>query len=131
MLSGISKYLNTAALNKASIYALTGDLISANSAKENFHVCHFNDIKIVVGKFSGTLRKLLPKIDVIDFAFIDGPHDKNAAIGCFDQIWPFMNEGSVIAFDDINYNRNMTRAWAVINQHKDSQDDGHLGIIWL
>lgn len=91
----------------------------------------FNDIKIVVGKFSDTLPKLLPKIDKIDFAFIDGHHDKNATIGYFEQILPFMNEGSVIAFDDINYNRNMTRAWDVIKQNKNSKDDGKIGIIWL
>ncbi|WP_265185110.1 hypothetical protein [Campylobacter fetus] len=42
-----------------------------------------------------------------------------------------MNEGSVIAFDDINYNRNMTRAWDVIKQNKNSKDDGKIGIIWL
>ncbi|EAJ5694132.1 class I SAM-dependent methyltransferase [Campylobacter fetus] len=128
---GFSSILFKAAFNKASIYTLEGDLNLANFAKENFDFFKFNDIKIVVGKFSDTLPKLLPKIDKIDFAFIDGHHDKNATIGYFEQILPFMNEGSVIAFDDINYNRNMTRAWDVIKQNKNSKDDGKIGIIWL
>ncbi|WP_141071074.1 class I SAM-dependent methyltransferase, partial [Campylobacter fetus] len=70
-------------------------------------------------------------IDKIDFAFIDGHHDKNATIRYFEQILPFMNQGSVVAFDDINYNQNMTNAWNMIKQNRNNKDDGKIGIIWL
>lgn len=126
---GFSSILFKVASPNSKIYTLEGDENLAQFAHQNFTHFGFSDIHIVQGKFSQTLSNLLNQIQQIDFAFIDGHHDKDATISYFKQILPFISKNSIMAFDDINYNEKMQEAWQEISQNVRSFDDGKIGII--
>ena len=66
-----------------------------------------------VGLFSVVLPDLLPQIEPIDFAFIDGHHNGQATVNYFKQIYPFLSESAILLFDDINWSKDMQWAWRV------------------
>lgn len=62
--------------------------------------------------FNEALDHLLPTLtDGIDFAWIDGHHEKNATVHYFERIRPHLNQGAVVAFDDIYWSDDMLDGW--------------------
>lgn len=118
----------------AKIYTIEGSPNIAKVAKDSHRVFGLDNIKVLVGRFDEVLPKLLKEIDLIDFAFIDGHHDKNATLAYFQEILPFMAKGSVMLFDDIAWSAGMKEAWREVlahNKHKRIQDFGWMGALWL
>ena len=77
----------------AKIYTIEGSPNIAQIARENHQAFNLASIEIFVGRFVEVLSKLLEKIKPIDFAFIDGHHNKEATLAYFKQILPFMSGG--------------------------------------
>ena len=62
--------------------------------------------------FNDALDHLLPTLtDGIDFAWIDGHHEKTATIHYYERILPHLNPGAIVAFDDIYWSQDMLDAW--------------------
>ena len=94
--------------------------------------------KFYASRFDIVLPKLLEEISPIDFAFIDGHHDREATLSYFKQILPFMAKGGVMLFDDIAWSDGMREAWREIvdfGVYKKIQEVGEepwkMGVLWL
>lgn len=128
-----SAYMSKAA-PEANIHTIEGAPEIAKIALETRAKLGVENVVQHVGRFVDVLPDLLPKIAPLDFVFIDGHHDKEATIGYFRQILPFMREGGVMVFDDITWSEGMKEAWHTIlasGAHKRSEDDNKVGILWL
>lgn len=128
-----SSYFSLFAPN-ARIYTIEGSPNVAKIARENHKSLGLSNIEVIEGRFDLVLPKLLEKIAPLDFAFIDGHHNKDATLEYFKQILPFMQRGGVMLFDDIAWSLGMQEAWAEILESKvyvESKDFGWMGAIWL
>ncbi len=52
-----------------------------------------------------------------DFVFIDGNHNKEHTLRYFELLLEKINNHSMLIFDDIHWNTEMTEAWQIIIQH--------------
>ena len=85
--------------------------------------------------FNDALDHLLPTLtDGIDFAWIDGHHEKTATIHYFERIKPYLNENAIVAFDDIHWSQDMLDGWNHLRHLPDfshSVDVGMCGLcVW-
>lgn len=132
---GFSGLLFKHASPKSKLYTLEGDKTLARLARQNFKDFGFDDVSVICGRFEDSLKELLPKI-LIDFAFIDGHHDRKATLEYFACILPFMASDGIMAFDDIDYNQNMQKAWLSIKESAKisgfkAVDNGRIGLLFL
>lgn len=129
---GFSAITMALASTNATIYTLEGAKEIAELAKNNINNACVANVTQVIGKFKDTLPDLLTKIAPIDFAFIDGHHDKDATIEYYKQIKPYMNTSSIMAFDDISWSDGMSEAWEYLKkQEPNNKDLGKIGICYL
>lgn len=103
---------------KGSIVTLEGAESLASLAKENLDALGLENATVVSGKFQDTLDMVLSKHQPIDYAFIDGHHDEEATIVYFQQIQPFLQEASIVIFDDITWSKGMRKAWEKIKENE-------------
>lgn len=103
---------------QATVYTFEGATEVAAIAKENFNALSLNNIYVIEGNFDHTLQPALNKINVIDFAFVDGNHRKEPTIRYFEQLLEKSTEYSIFIFDDIHWSKGMEEAWEYIQQHE-------------
>jgi len=122
----------------AQIWSIEGSPNVAQIAKENHQYFNVKNIEVFIGRFDKVLPNLLEKIKLLDFAFIDGHHNKEATIAYFKQILPFMKRGGgVMLFDDIAWSSGMQEAWKEILEshcYTKAQEFGEvwkMGALWL
>ena len=128
-----SSYMSFFAPN-SKIYTIEGSPNIAEIAKENHRFFGLSNVSVFVGRFDIVLPKLLEEISPIDFAFIDGHHDREATLSYFKQILPFMAKGGVMLFDDIAWSEGMKEAWREIvdsKVYKKYEDYVNMGAVWL
>lgn len=85
--------------------------------------------------FDDALDTLVPELkDGIDFAFIDGHHEKIATIHYFERLSAKLNTDAVVVFDDISWSQDMREAWESLSQRQGFShvfDCGEIGLcIW-
>jgi len=73
-----------------------------------------NGIAYRIGKFQQTLKPVLQEHSPIDFAFIDGYHQRKPTLDYFDAIHPHLTDGAIVVFDDIVWSREMLDAWRTL-----------------
>jgi len=93
------------------------------------------DAEVLTGSFSDVLPTVVPQLtDGIDFAWIDGHHEKEPTLRYFDALRPALNSGAVVLFDDISWSVDMRSAWAQLADTEgfsDTVDLGWMGLgIW-
>ncbi|MBX7491495.1 class I SAM-dependent methyltransferase [Helicobacter turcicus] len=135
-----SSYMSYFAQN-SRIYTIEGSESVAEIARENHKEFGLLNIEVLVGRFELVLPTLLERIAPLDFAFIDGHHDKFATWKYFHSIRPFMRKGGVMLFDDIAWSDGMQDAWEEITKElKESKckevsivgcDAWKMGVVWL
>ena len=52
------------------------------------------------------------------FAFLDGNHRKEPTERYFRELLPYLNNDSILVFDDIHWSKEMEEAWATIIEHE-------------
>lgn len=115
-----------------TIHTIEGAKEIAAVASENIKKAGCSNIVQVVGRFSDVLQETLERISPIDFAFIDGHHDKDATIKYYKQILPYMAKNSVMAFDDISWSEGMKEAWESISlEASKSEHLGKIGVCYI
>jgi len=114
-----SIYMSKALGTKGEIHTIEGSPETAKIAQENFDNAHCMNMRSHVGRFCDVLPVLLPKIAPLDFAFIDGHHDRDATLEYFEQIKPFLSKNALVLFDDISWSEGMKEAWKTIKEDKD------------
>jgi predicted O-methyltransferase YrrM len=60
---------------------------------------------------------VLETVKPIDFFFNDGHHNYDAFIQYFNEALPYLSDGAIIVFDDINWSPGMRRAWKEIEDN--------------
>lgn len=113
---GFSSIYMSKANATSNIFTVEGDCNVAQLASTNIKKANCKNIKQFIGKFQDILDDVLDEIKEIDFAFIDGHHDKDATIKYFDQIKPYLNNNSIVVFDDISWSDGMKDAWEIIKK---------------
>lgn len=115
---GFSSIYMAKASTKSNIYTIEGDINVAKIAKNNIESLNCNNIYQKVGKFQDVLTNVLKEIEVVDFAFIDGHHDKDATIEYFNVIKPFLSNDAIVVFDDISWSSGMIESWEILKKDK-------------
>lgn len=105
------------ARKKAKVYSFEGSAEICQAAKNTFKSLRVKNVQLIQGNFNETLPEILPKVDVLDFAFFDGNHQKKPTLDYFNQCLERANEHSVFVFDDIHWSDEMTEAWEEIKAH--------------
>ena len=117
---GTSVGLGTATLSignpNAQIITLEGCKNTANVAQHIFNKFNLNNIKLVVGNFNETLDHSL-KNNLFDLIYVDGNHQKVSTLQYFGQCIAYLQNDSLIIFDDINWSYEMQQAWDEIKMH--------------
>lgn len=106
---------------------------TAAIAKEQFQKAKV-DPAIKEGNFDDTLQSFLDSIEKLDWAFIDGNHQKEPTIRYFEQCLKKCHNDSVLLFDDIYWSKGMAEAWANIKAHERvnvTLDLFQVGIVFL
>jgi predicted O-methyltransferase YrrM len=76
-----------------------------------------DDVEIVVGRFRRRLPDVVDRLDDgVDIAWIDGHHRRGPTLRYFETIRPKLNEGAVVAFDDIRQSAGMREAWSILQR---------------
>ncbi len=114
---GISTLYLAKACPKAKITTLEGSGNVAKKATEQFNALEAGNIRIVTGEFSTTLPAVLAGIKQLDMAFIDGNHRFAPTLAYFELMLPYLNENSVLIFDDIHWSDEMEKAWEAVKSN--------------
>jgi predicted O-methyltransferase YrrM len=114
---GISTAYQAAALElngQGRLVSLEGAEPVAALAKKHLEGLGLNRAEIVVGRFQDTLGGVLQERNPVDYAFVDGHHDRDATLDYFERLVPALGEEAVLVFDDIAWSSGMKDAWAQI-----------------
>jgi len=106
---------------------------TAAVAQEQFQKANVSPT-IIEGNFNDTLQPYLDSIEKLDWAFIDGNHQKEPTIRYFEQCLQKCHNDSVLLFDDIYWSKGMAEAWEKIKAHKRvnvTLDLFQVGIVFL
>jgi len=131
---GFSSIYMAKAYSDSTIHTIEGDCSVAELASENVRKLNCNNIKQYTGRFQDVLPNLLEEIKVIDLAFIDGHHDKEATIEYFSFVKPFLSKNAIVVFDDISWSEGMIEAWEIIKKDttvREYKDLKKLGICYM
>jgi len=131
---GFSSIYMSKANKSSTIYTIEGACEVAKIAAKNIQKANCDNIIQKVGKFNDVLQPLLREIKSVDFAFIDGHHDKDATLKYFKDIKPFLSTNAIVVFDDISWSEGMKESWKTIIRDKDIkkyEDLEKLGICYL
>ena len=105
--------------NNGNITTIEGAKSLAILSKNNLKELNLNNCHVINGRFIDKLDKILDVSNIIDYAFIDGHHDKNATISYFELLLPYLAKHAILVFDDINWSDGMKQAWGnIINNQK-------------
>ncbi len=86
----------------------------ARVASINFTRMNLANVTLVSGPFQERVPEVLPTLEPIDFAYIDGHHDGEATKRYFGQIAGSAASHAVVVLDDIRWSRDMRAAWKSI-----------------
>lgn len=111
---GVSAAYQISALRlngKGRFITIEGSRELAQLADNNLKNLDCDNYTIHVGRFMEVLPNVLSINEPIDFAFIDGHHDKVATQEYYELLYPFLSEHAVVIFDDINWSEGMNEVW--------------------
>lgn len=135
---GTSVGISTAYLaienNTAKVYTIEGCRAIHQVAQNNFNQLGLTNVQAIQGAFDDVLPGLLADLNTFDLLYVDGNHTYEATLRYFDWALPHVHNGSVMIFDDIYWNEDMTRAWKKIMAHPSvtaSVDVFELGIVFF
>jgi predicted O-methyltransferase YrrM len=86
-------------------------------AKFNANRLGLQQVVFHQGQFDQVLPNLLPQLQRIDFAYIDGNHTFEATVRYFEWLLQYSHQHTIMVFDDIYWNEEMKNAWAHIKRH--------------
>ncbi len=114
---GITSSYLASANSDCNVTTMEGSTLIANVAKQNFKELQLQNIEVVLGNFDETLTSTLKKLKTVNFSFLDGNHRYQPTINYFKQILPYLNEHSILIFDDVHWSKEMEQAWKEIKDH--------------
>jgi predicted O-methyltransferase YrrM len=91
-----------------------------------------NSVEFVHGSFDAHLTQSIASLRGVDFAFVDGDHQRDSTVRYFDTILAHIAPGGVIVFDDIRWSAGMAEAWTIVSTHPGVHctfDLGRVGLV--
>jgi len=128
--AGISAIYLSSAKSVRQLITVEGSKGLAEIAEESLksHKC----AKVVNSSFDDAIDSELPILgQKVDFAFIDGHHEKVATIHYLNKLYPFLESGAVVLFDDISWSHDMREAWDIISKQPEFSHAIDLGVIGI
>jgi predicted O-methyltransferase YrrM len=113
---GIATSYLAKANQKANVTTIEGSPEIAHRASKTFEFLQLKNIHQVTGNFDHVLASTLAKLKKVDLFFIDGNHREEPTIQYYTQVKPYLNEHSMVIFDDIHWSEGMLRAWETIKK---------------
>ncbi len=116
---GVSSLYETAGLRLnggGTLYTLDGSPSHMAIARKNLNDFGAEGVKTILGMFEETLDPTLEEIGSVDFAFLDGDHEKGATIEHFEKVTDYASKGAIILVDDILWSKGMREAWQSISK---------------
>lgn len=131
--AGISGCYLGLAPNVQSFVTVEASSSLAALARDNLKAAGVRQATVINSLFDDALDKDLPFLlkERIDFAWIDGHHERIATLRYMFKILPSMKQNGIMLFDDIYWSADMLRAWREIEtqeQFSDVIDCGICGI---
>lgn len=114
---GMSTLYMQSAAPKAQLLSLEGSPKIAQTARQHFKKFKAQNIELLEGEFGQTLDHALSRLGQLDFAFLDGNHQKAPTLAYFEQCLPYIHKNSVLVFDDIYWSKEMKEAWEELKAH--------------
>jgi predicted O-methyltransferase YrrM len=111
---GITTCYLAMANTSASVITLEGAPSIAAKAIKNFELSGIKNVQLQEGNFDETLVLVLSGINSLDFAFVDGNHQKEPTLRYFRLLSDKINNASILIFDDIHWSAEMEEAWEII-----------------
>lgn len=108
-----SSYLASAA-REGQLVTIEGSREISSYAGQTFKHLQLNNIKQYTGNFDVILLDVLKQHSPFDLIFIDGNHREEATLNYFNQFFPFIQENTILIFDDIHWSQGMHNAWEQI-----------------
>ncbi|MDQ3880527.1 MAG: class I SAM-dependent methyltransferase [Chloroflexota bacterium] len=118
---GISAAYQAVALSlngRGRMTTLEGAEPVATLAASNLNELGLPHARVVVGRFQDTIDGAVRELGLIEFAFVDGHHDREATIAYFNRIARGADTHAVVAFDDIAWSQGMEEAWRTIRRDR-------------
>jgi predicted O-methyltransferase YrrM len=117
---GISAAYQAAALKLnggGTLTTIEGSAEWARLAEQGLAELGLDNVSVLVGPIETTLPRALDS-SPFRYAFVDAEHNEGAMLADLDALLPHLSGEAVIAFDDIDANRGVRRAWAAIRRHR-------------
>jgi predicted O-methyltransferase YrrM len=87
---------------------------------------------VVNALFDDAIDQDVPRLkNPIDYAFIDGHHERIATIHYYERLIPYLAQPAIVVFDDIAWSADMNEAWnqlAARPEFRYAIDLGHIGV---
>jgi predicted O-methyltransferase YrrM len=131
---GLTSLYFSSVSKEAKVITLEGDAQLAALAKKNFQVLERKNIGLLQGSFEKNLPEALKQLSIIDLAYLDGNHQKDATLSYFNTLLPFTHEKTIVIIGDIHWSKGMKEAWNEIISHAEvtlTLDLFYLGIIFF
>lgn len=109
---GISAAYMAAARPSAHVHTIEGDPTIAAHARRTFDQLGLSHVMLYQQTFDEALADLLPTLDGIDIAYIDGHHTFEATIAYTKILLPKMRPNGLLIYDDIYWSAEMEQAWS-------------------
>lgn len=113
---GITSLYLSLANKQAKVYSIEGSNELSLFAKELAKNNRVLNCTFINAKFDLALPQLLNELDSVDVLYVDGNHAYEATLNYFKIAKEKCSNDSVFIFDDIYWNKNMTKAWKEIKQ---------------
>ena len=114
---GISTLYQAQAAQRAQFITLEGAPSVARMADRLLKRLDSPNVQLLIGPFAKTLPKALQQLDRLDYAFIDGNHQREAVLNYFEQCLHYVHTDSILVVDDIYWSASMEQAWESIKKH--------------
>lgn len=131
---GTSLGINTAYLSRSEtvnrIVTIEGNKDLANEAGINFSKLALTNVELINTDIDSYFENSQEKFDMV---YIDANHTFDATIRYFEQSIQIMNTNGIVVLDDINWSKDMSRAWAYIqnySQESTTIENDRLGLVF-
>lgn len=115
---GITSAYFSLAQPSATVTTMEGAPAIAQCAKENFQKLGLGNIQLIEGNFDETLQPAMAQLPAQDLIFLDGNHRLEPTVRYFEQLLPFIHDGTIVILDDIHWSPEMEQAWQQVISHE-------------
>ena len=114
---GLSSFYLAAAASDIKVDTFEGNPYFVQFVESQKKKYTIENVNIISGNFDTTFPSYLSDKPVIDLAFIDGNHRKEATIKYTEWTMDHLSENAVIVLDDIHWSKGMFEAWNSLKNH--------------